>query len=140
MMRISAGDIAKFKAALKNYQHAHKKELIRIETMKREEQARIERERQEKQRQDEEQARQMQESLYVVGSLVVFAGIIAGICFYWESILDIIWYIITIIVALSIVGGLVIALWPILVSVLTFVLVGGVLGVVFILLKEGCGG
>ena len=132
MMRISAGDIAKFKAALKNYQHAHKKELIRIETMKREEQARIERERQEKQRQDEEQARETKEALSFLGALVAIAGIIAGIYFYWESILEIIGYIIL----FEIVVQIVIALWPILAPILVIV----ALGVAFIILKEGCGG
>lgn len=113
MMRISAGDIAKFKAALKNYRHAQEEERIRIERVKREEQARIERERQEKQRQDEERAREMKESLSSVGALVLIAGIIAGICFYWESISDNIGYFIAILV---------------------------VLGVACIVLKEGCGG
>lgn len=47
MMRISSGDIAKFKAALKNYQQAQKKE----------------------QKQDEERDRQLQEALSSLGAL-----------------------------------------------------------------------
>lgn len=132
MMRISAGDIAKFKAALKNYRHAQEEERIRIERVKREEQARIERERQEKQRQDEERAREMKESLSSVGALVLIAGIIALIYFYWESILGMIGYYIAIVIVVQIV----IALWPILAPILVIV----ALGVAFIILKEGCGG
>lgn len=134
MMRISSGDIAKFKAALKNYQHAQKKELIRIETMKREEQARIERERQEKQRQDEERDRQMQESLSSLGALVLIAGIIAGIYFYWEFI----WDSLMSIIAIGIMGFIVFMILGVIFSPAVFPWV--FLGFLLFLLTKGCGG